>query len=62
MKPWEDLFESRILDRGFDIFQGRQIDSIEVDGNTLYARVQGTELYDVTISLSNGRPSQRAVL
>src|SRR5574344_1635351 len=55
---WENLFASHILNRGYDYFCDDAVENMEVSGDVIIASVEGTEEYEVEISLINGEVSE----
>ena len=54
MLHWKDWFDSKILERGKDYFRGCAVQDLEIDEEEISAVVEGTEDYQVTISLEDG--------
>ena len=55
---WENLFAPHILDRGYDYFCDDAVENMEVSEDVIRASVEGTEEYEVEISLVNGAVSE----
>lgn len=53
---WKELFESKVLKRGKTYFENGYVAEPELDGNTLTAVVEGSEDYDVSVTLQDGEP------
>ncbi len=54
MLNWKAWFDSKILERGKDYFRGGAVQDLEIDEEEISAVVEGTEDYQVTISLEDG--------
>ena len=54
MLNWKAWFDSKILERGKDYFRGGAVQELEIDEEEISAVVEGTDEYQVTISLSDG--------
>ncbi|MBQ6255336.1 MAG: hypothetical protein IJJ60_01990, partial [Clostridia bacterium] len=54
MLNWKAWFDSKILERGKDYFRGGAVQDLEIDEDEISAVVEGTDEYQVTISLSDG--------
>ena len=54
MLKWKAWFDSKILERGKDYFRGGAVQELEIDEEEISAVVEGTDEYQVTISLSDG--------
>ena len=54
MLNWKAWFDSKILERGKDYFRGGAVQDLEIDEDEITAVVEGTEDYQVTISLTDG--------
>ena len=54
MLNWKAWFDSKILERGKDYFRGGAVQDLEIDEDEIYAVVEGTDEYQVTISLTDG--------
>lgn len=52
---WQALFYSRILSRGWNYVQDGLVNDLHMEGDTLCARVMGTEEYDVAIHMKGGK-------
>ena len=50
---WKDLFEQKILNRGYRYFHDKAVERISISENTIIATVNGSELYEVKIGLKN---------
>lgn len=50
---WEDWFQSKILDRGYDYFERDLVKNFKIRGNKITAQVDGTKSYNVEITLKN---------
>ncbi|MGN1317756.1 MAG: SWIM zinc finger domain-containing protein [Lachnospirales bacterium] len=50
---WKRLFESHILERGYDYYADRAVCDFEVSENNIIAQVSGYDLYDVEIEIEN---------
>ena len=48
---FEDDFEERILQRGYNYYLEGLVDDVFVDGNTISASVDGTEVYSVEVTI-----------
>jgi len=51
MEEWKYLFDSHILDRGYDYYISGRIESIYRKDDTVYAVVEGNYDYNVEIEL-----------
>lgn len=51
---WERLFASRILDRGYDYYYDGAVEDLKYSDKFISAHVQGTEDYEVEITLDDG--------
>ena len=51
---WERLFASRILDRGYDYYYDGAVEDLKYSDKCIRAHVQGTEDYEVEITLDDG--------
>lgn len=60
MFQWEKIFLSHILERGYEIYHDKKVDSFELSYDAIEAVVHGEELYDVEIKLSNGDVTKMA--
>ena len=60
MFQWEKIFLSNILERGYEIYHDKKVDSFELKYDAIEAVVHGEELYDVEIKLSNGDVTKMA--
>ena len=54
---WEVWFEDKILERGYDYFEENLVENFKIKGNKIIARVQGTEVYNVSITLKDNELS-----
>lgn len=52
---WQKLFESHILERGYDYYCDGAVENIEIGRDDIRADVVGTEDYEVEISLNDGK-------
>lgn len=50
---WKNLFSKKILDRGFEYFKDGLVSNLQIDGDSILADVEGSELYEVEILLRN---------
>lgn len=55
IKNWQDHFSDRILERGFDCYLMDAVSGLVKTSQGYQANVYGTEAYDVSIDLENGR-------
>ena len=51
---WKKLFEPHILERGYGYYLNNAVNNLEVSEHTIRADVEGTEDYEVEISLVDG--------
>ena len=51
---WKKLFEPHILERGYGYYLNNAVNNLEVSEHTIKADVEGTEDYEVEISLVDG--------
>ena len=51
---WKKLFEPHILERGYGYYLNNAVNNLEVSEHTIRADVEGTEDYEVEISLADG--------
>lgn len=51
---WEHLFESHILERGWDYYENEYVQEILKEENGIKAWVEGSELYKVHIGIADG--------
>lgn len=51
---WKKLFEPHILERGYGYYLNNAVNNLEVSEHTIRADVEGTENYEVEISLVDG--------
>lgn len=51
---WKHLFESHILERGYDYYCENAVENLNISADIVSADVIGTEDYEVEISLENG--------
>lgn len=51
---WRDLFEKRILERGFEYYKRGLVTDFLCETDCIEATVQGSDAYDVTIDLEDG--------
>lgn len=54
---WKELFESRILQRGYDYYLTGAVKSLNTRENRVEAEVLGSELYEVEAEFDGGRIS-----
>jgi len=47
---WEDIFQERILNRGFDYYERGLVENLNVSTSSLKAEVEGSKIYEVEIS------------
>lgn len=50
---WKNLFSKKILDRGFEYFKDGLVSDLQIDGDSIFADVEGNDLYEVEILLRN---------
>ena len=55
VKNWQGHFSNRILERGFNYYLMDAVSGLVKTSQGYQANVQGTEDYDVSIDLKNGR-------
>jgi len=46
---WEDVFQSRILDRGYDYYQQGLVTNLKRTSDGVQAMVKGSKTYRVTV-------------
>lgn len=57
MTNWQDLFQSHILERGYDYYSKNRVINMVVDENSVAATVAGSQEYDVEVEfLSEEQP------
>lgn len=54
---WKELFEPRILQRGYDYYLTGAVKSLNTRENRVEAKVLGSELYEVEAEFDSGRIS-----
>lgn len=52
---WEDVFQSQILDRGYDYYQRGLVTNLKRTSDGVQATVKGSKTYHVTVSVQNGQ-------
>lgn len=52
---WKRLFESHILERGYEYYVDGAVSDFEVSKNNINAQVSGYDLYDVEIEIENDK-------
>ncbi|MFD1550360.1 SWIM zinc finger family protein [Levilactobacillus fuyuanensis] len=50
---WEDVFQSQILDRGYDYYQRGLVTNLKQTSDGVQATVKGSKAYHVTVSVQN---------
>lgn len=58
MKNWEKLFEQHILERGYDYYCEDAVENLDISADSIRACVEGTEDYEVEISLDDGEVTE----
>ena len=53
-QDWEDLFQGKILERGWDYYIEGKVGKLEVTDERISAVVKGSEYYYVDIDLKQG--------
>lgn len=52
---WENYFQKRILDRGYDYYFDDRVEDLRINSNRIKAVVQGTDFYHVEIKLNGNK-------
>ena len=54
---WKHLFQPHILSRGMDYYSNSQVAMEEVSEDQIFATVEGSDFYEVSIELNGGKVS-----